>query len=236
MLGQSPLRATGPGGAAGSGAEYLPLAMFSLRPTRWRFLLFLATLIVGTAAAFILHHRAPFLIGFDLAAIAYILANLWLLRTGSPDLLRKVAAEEEAGRAGTLALGAVMVAASVAAVLQEAPSSRGEQGGVVLALITLVLAWVFASLMMAAHYAHRYYDPRGGGEGGLDFPGDAHPDYADFCYFAFVLSATFQVSDVSINERGMRQIATLHGIAAFFFNIGAVALTVGLAADAFKGG
>ena len=99
-------------------------------------------------------------------------------------------------------------------------------------IATLVLAWVFANLVFTFHYSHLYYDQIGGGDRkGLDFPGTDKPTFSDFCYFAFVLGMTCQVSDVTINDSALRQTATAHGVAAFFFNLGVLALAVNLTAS-----
>jgi uncharacterized membrane protein len=86
----------------------------------------------------------------------------------------------------------------------------------------------------AVHYAHAYYWPKNDatGEhfGGLDFPGGEAPDYFDFLYFAFVMGATGQTSDVAITAKPIRRLATLHGVLAFAFNTVLLALTVNVAA------
>ena len=41
---------------------------------------------------------------------------------------------------------------------------------------------------------------------------------------------TFQVSDVNIADRGIRRIALVHGIIAFFFNVGILALSINIVA------
>jgi uncharacterized membrane protein len=82
-------------------------------------------------------------------------------------------------------------------------------------------------------YAHEYYSRSGEGpgvDGGLRFPGEDHPDYMDFLYFALVLGMTFQVSDVEVTSRKLRRLATLHGFLGFLFNTVILALTVNLAA------
>jgi uncharacterized membrane protein len=43
---------------------------------------------------------------------------------------------------------------------------------------------------------------------------------------------TFQVSDVEITTSRFRKIAMTHGLVAFFFNLGVLALTVNLIAGA----
>lgn len=88
--------------------------------------------------------------------------------------------------------------------------------------------------MYAVHYAHMFYDRDAGGgdHKGLNFPGTEQPVFQDFCYFAFVLGMTFQVSDVEIASHRLRRTATLHALVAFSFNIGVVALTVNVVASA----
>ena len=63
-------------------------------------------------------------------------------------------------------------------------------------------------------------------KGGIDFPGDKPPGYADFLYFAFTLGMTFQTSDVTISGAHMRRVVLGHCMAAFVFNMGILAFTV----------
>jgi uncharacterized membrane protein len=67
--------------------------------------------------------------------------------------------------------------------------------------------------------------------GGLEFPGDAQPDYLDFAYFSFVLGMTFQVSDVQITSHRLRRVALLHSIISFFFTTVILALSINLLAS-----
>ena len=54
--------------------------------------------------------------------------------------------------------------------------------------------------------------------GGLNFPGEAAPDYWDFVYFSFVIGMTSQVSDVAVTSRVIRRMVTAHGVVSFIFN------------------
>lgn len=99
----------------------------------------------------------------------------------------------------------------------------------VFSMIGVALSWILLHSVFTLHYAHLYYDEdeeKGSSIGGLDFPNEEKPDYLDFAYFSFVIGMTFQVSDVSISERRIRQLALLHGIIAFLFNTIIVALTI----------
>ena len=41
---------------------------------------------------------------------------------------------------------------------------------------------------------------------------------------------TFQVSDVTISDRGLRRLALLHSVTAFVFNVVIIALTINIVA------
>src|SRR5262249_31805583 len=112
--------------------------------------------------------------------------------------------------------------------------ASGAGGRVVLAGLTILLAWFFMNTMFALHYAHDFYgDAEGPTEAdarGLDFPGRAEPDYWDFLYFSFTIGMTFQVSDVQIESHRLRRTALAHGVLAFFFNVVVLALTINIIA------
>ena len=63
------------------------------------------------------------------------------------------------------------------------------------------------------------------------FPETTTPDYWDFFYFATSIGAASQTSDVSINDRSLRRLVTLHAIVSFFFNTMVLALAINLAAS-----
>ena len=84
--------------------------------------------------------------------------------------------------------------------------------------------------LFTIRYAHLYYaddeqDKTTHAEG-LDFPDDKEPDFRDFAYFAFVIGCTFQVSDVEITSRQIRQLALFHGLISFVYNTVILALSV----------
>ena len=200
------------------------------------FLLFL--LLMAAAVALLVPFAGlarAFLIGFDAAAALFILFTGVKMGPASPDRLRLNAARNDAGRVLLLLIVALLLAVILVVIVQEM-GRHGQANGreVVLVVLTLAIAWTFGNLVCALHYARMFYDlgPDGGDHEGLLFPGAAAPDFWDFCYFAFVLGMTFQVSDVQIVNARIRRTATVHALLAFFFNIGVVALTVNLIAGA----
>ena len=134
-------------------------------------------------------------------------------------------------------VGAVI--ASFAAIIFEFSSSKDmppveRDAHVALVAFTLFASWLMTHIVFALRYAHEYYERSSGQaevQGGLQFPADDDPDYWDFVYFALVLGMTFQVSDVVINSRVLRRLATAHGLLGFLFNTVIIALTVNIGAS-----
>jgi uncharacterized membrane protein len=100
-----------------------------------------------------------------------------------------------------------------------------------LIIITLALAWLFSNTVYALHYAHLAYTKPKIGCLGFKFPFTPHPVYWDFVYFSFACGMAFATSDVEITETHVRKIVTLHCLAAFAFNIGALAFTINVLAS-----
>ena len=198
------------------------------------FMLFLAVLVAAVALL------APWvglaegvLLGFDAAAFLFILGTCISMGDSSAEVLRKTAARNDANRTVLLLIVALLLLVILVALgfeLGRAERSRGIQ--VLIVVPTLAIAWGFGNIVCALHYAHMFYDarPGGGDHAGLDFPGTREPDFWDFCYFAFVLGMTFQVSDVQIASARIRRTVTMHSLLAFAFNIGVVAMTVNVVA------
>jgi uncharacterized membrane protein len=199
-----------------------------------KFVAFMALLIVAApAAAWAMHHFAQdplraaaakgLMLGFDVAALAFLLACLPLLRIDDPAVLRDHAQANDANRPMLLVITAIVSVAILAAVAAE--TMGGESPGIktkALIVGTLLVAWLFANTVYALHYAHMVSMR----EGGIDFPGKDPPVYADFVYFSFTLGMTFQTSDVTISDRAVRNVVTVHCLAAFVFNLGILAFTI----------
>lgn len=168
--------------------------------------------------------------GFDLAAVAFLLSLAPLLRPFSVAQMRRHSSENDANRTLILLITTLLAAVVMAAIAGELGAARsGEHQAMAKLLVTLGLAWLFANSIYSLHYAHLFYcncEESGNHRGGIEFPATDAPDYRDFAYFAFTLGMTFQTSDVSITSRGIRHLALLHCLAAFTFNIGVVAFTI----------
>jgi len=176
-------------------------------------------------------------IGWDVAAIVYLVLTLIMATRATPEALRRSAAQEDVTRWLFLALMAGAAFFSMFAILGPVHQAKSAPGGlstglVVLGGATILLSWLFAHTAFAVHYAHQYFADRGPKrQPGLIFPGESMPpDYWDFLYFSFVIGMTCQVSDVQVATQSWRRLVMVHGIVSFLFNTVVLALSINLVA------
>ncbi len=174
--------------------------------------------------------------------MVFFLATTWLVMLqATPNLMRRYAQKEDAGRTAIYILVTFSACASLLAIgfiLRQsqtvAPAVLALH--VLLTATTVIVSWLLVHTIFAIHYAHEYYqsepDPNDSDTNApsLDFPDDIEPDYWDFLYFSFVIGMTSQVSDVQITTRSMRRLALVHGVISFFFNTTILAMSINLIA------
>ena len=206
-----------------------------IAPTR--FLIFFAMLAATIAASTMI---APWwrsvMIGFDLSAVAFVVACIPLYND-TPVEMRKAAEANDANRAVLLFLAFALTIVILVAVGSEM-GRKGATGifDVGLTIATLLIAWFFANTVYALHYAHLFYTADDGGKdrAGLAFPvdkgKDKDPVFSDFVYFSFTVGSALATSDVNVTSPHIRKVVTAHTIAAFIYNVGVFALTVNMLA------
>jgi uncharacterized membrane protein len=206
-----------------------------------RFVIFF--MLFGFAAALgwrLLGPAPAIMVGFDVAALVFLVSVTLMMNRDEAHHIRRRAGVNDASKLllvllASLVMGTILV--TVALGLRQAAAAPTRMG-LALPLVTLVLAWLFGSAVMALHYAHIFYDSRlrRGDEpgrapadhGGLLFPQTETPLYWDFAYFSLNLGMTYQVSDVAISSPRLRRIVIVHCVAAFFFNISVLALAISI--------
>jgi uncharacterized membrane protein len=202
-----------------------------------RYVVFLLLLVVLTGVCSLaLSLDAAFALAFDCAAIGFMLSIIPHWSEGAPQTIRDQAVRDVGGRFAILLLTLIILGAVLVAV--GSLIGGQDQGSTLrkaLSIATLILAWIFANLVMAYHYAHRFYDQDHGGQdhGGLEFPGTPTPCFADFVNFSVVLGMTCQTADIAITRAAIRRMTTMHGVVAFFFNLGILAFAVNVVASTF---
>jgi uncharacterized membrane protein len=199
-----------------------------------RYILFLLLLVVLPAPlAMILPPTETIAAAFDLAALSFILTVVPLWQVGEPNDIRRQAQRDDAGQLTLLLLTTVIVLVMLVTVAMLLVGKDGLNGWEIALLVTtLLMAWTFSNLVFTFHYARLYYSrgKSGRDHGGLDFPGEEEPSFADFVNFSFVLGMTCQTADIDITGQRMRRVTTAHGYLAFIFNLGVLALTVNVVA------
>ena len=185
--------------------------------------------------------RIQFIGAWD-SSVTFLLAAMFFgLRNSSAAAMKQLAERQDAGKWAVLILALVAATASLFVIAAEMPvvkEVRGFDQGirVVLVVYTIVLSWAFTQTMFAVHYAHDYYmeaelspTPDWSSER-LIFPGACVPTYGDFLYFSFTIGMTFQVSDVQVADPALRRLVVVHGVFAFFYSTGILALAINLVA------
>lgn len=177
------------------------------------------------------------MLGWDIFCFC-LLSFYWISFFTTPQShLPRQAAEDDPSRIIIFVIVLVCSAASMLAVIllltakKETDADRSIH--VPLALAGMILSWLTVHTIFTARYAHMYYRKKNSAgvyHGGLNFPDEPKPDFLDFAYFSFVLGMTFQVSDVGISSKKLRQLALLHGLISFAYNTIIVALTINIIA------
>lgn len=199
-----------------------------------RFIAFAVLLPLGFCGWRMIEPSSPWqdslAMGFDLAAAAFLLSLVPILRHFSVADMRRHARDNDANRTLLLLITSALAVFIMIAISGElAPARQGNAAAMVKLLATLALTWLFANAVYALHYAHSYYFDdvdQSRHRGGIEFPGNEPPDYRDFAYFAYTLGMTFQTSDVAITAPEIRRVVLVHSLVAFAFNIGVIAFTI----------
>ncbi len=200
----------------------------------------LLAVLLAVLAGVLLHRLVRFwtlcIASWDVFALCALLLAWLTILTTPPDKLRRRAQEQDLSR---LLIFIFIIAAAGFSLVAVGFLLRTHKAGppshvvlhLVMALIAVVGAWSLAHTVFGLRYAHTFYGDDNGSPtpkhaGGLCFPGDREPDYMDFAYFSFVIGMTFQVSDVEITSREMRQLVLIHGMLSFAFNTVILALAI----------
>ena len=201
--------------------------------------LFGALIGVFLPDAMVPHTVTRFIVGWNVGACLYIVLVTIMMVNSSEARMQRRARLQDEGRALILFLvivGAVTCLLAIVAQLAIVKDMKGTEryAHIALALLTIVSSWVFTHITFALQYAHDYYVVRSQGRpGGLEFPGDDHPEYGDFVYLSFIVGTSGQTADVSFSSKAMRRLGTMHCVLAFVFNTTVLALTINIAASLF---
>jgi len=202
------------------------------------------SIVAATAIGFLLPTELQFsariLCIWDVGMFCF-LGITWLLMSHTPPkMVRQKSQEEDVGR--LIILTFVMASATfsitaIAFLLKDTKTTTGLvlASHVLLAICTIVGAWLLVHTIFALHYARSYYKDghlslKACQLQKLNFPNELEPDYWDFLYFSLVIGMTSQVSDVTIVSRQIRRLSLYHSVLSFFFNTAIVAMSINIIA------
>jgi uncharacterized membrane protein len=172
------------------------------------------------------------LVGWDVAAGAYVAWSWATIWHRDPAETARLALREDPGRATADALLLVASVASVLAVALAIIAGRAGGSGVRdlhagLAVASVALSWTVVQTVFTFHYARLYYSHPAGG---IDFNQHAPPRYSDFAYLAFTVGMTFQVSDTDLQTSALRAAALRQALLSYLLGAVILATTINLVA------
>lgn len=199
-----------------------------------------AAILAGAVAGFFLPAQWTPLVraltAWDIAVWMYLFTVGWMMLRADHRDVQRIAARQDEKAAVILAGLVIATVTSMVAISSELASlrelPRDERGlHYAFVVLTLVGSWFLAGTLFCFHYAHLYYNARGG-QRPLAFPGgETQPDYWDFLYFSFTIAVAAQTSDVTVQSAGMRKLVLGQAVLSFFFNLLILGLFVNMAAS-----
>jgi len=216
----------------------------------WNFLENLTSvhkLLISVAVAAIAYLVIPFdtptplphiIFSWDIFCVLMLITTWITFYTTPSKRIREQARKEDGTRVVIFFVVLIATCISLLAVIliliSKASTSTQKALALPTAIACMFLSWSLVHTIFTIRYAHLYYADhekvKENPAGGLDFPGEDHPDFVDFAYFSFTLGMTFQVSDVEISARRIRRLAFWHGLLSFGYNATIIALTVNVIA------
>jgi uncharacterized membrane protein len=179
------------------------------------------------------------LFGWNAGVWAYLILMLWLTaRAKAPDVKRIAEVEDE--NAG-LVLFVVCIAAiaSLATIAFELAGSRELETTRKLlhygfTALTVIGSWLLIGVIFSVHYARLFYTWAGKDPALRFAEGLTTPNYWDFLYFSFTISAAVQTSDVGVATRDLRKIVLAQTLIGFLFNTAILGFSINIAAGLFN--
>jgi uncharacterized membrane protein len=193
-------------------------------------------LVTGLSLAIALPWRLAVLGGWNGTALTFLLSVAPVILGADGPRTQSLAVREDVNRDVARLLLLAASGASLVAVGFALGMARHETGAdrallVTMAAFTLVISWTVVNTVFTLRYAHLYYM---GATDGIDFEGDTTPpDYRDFAYLAFTIGMTYQVSDTTLRDRGIRRTVLGHAFISYVFGVVIVAAGVNVVAGLF---
>ena len=179
------------------------------------------------------------LFGWNAGVWAYLVLMLWLTaRAKAPDV-RRIAVVEDENAGLVLLVVCIAAIASLATIAFELAGSRDLETTRKLlhygfTAFTVVGSWLLIGVIFSVHYARLFYTWEGKDPALRFAEGLETPNYWDFLYFSFTISAAVQTSDVGVATRDLRKIVLAQSLIGFLFNTAILGFSINIAAGLFN--
>jgi uncharacterized membrane protein len=100
--------------------------------------------------------------------------------------------------------------------------------------LTVIGSWLLIGVIFSVHYARLFYTWAGKDPALRFAEGLTTPNYWDFLYFSFTISAAVQTSDVGVATRDLRKIVLAQTLIGFLFNTAILGFSINIAAGLFN--
>jgi uncharacterized membrane protein len=190
-------------------------------------------ILAGVGAALALTWQAAVLVGWDAAALCYLVWTWTTIATLDPSGTKRHANVEDGSRRtaeGIVLAAGVALLAAVGLVLIKAGQSHGGTKAylITIGILSVVLSWATVHTVFTLRYTRSHYQSP---EGGVDFNEKDPPAYLDFAYLAFTIGMTFQVSDTDLTTKPIRRLALSHALMSYLFGAVIIALSINIVAS-----
>ena len=188
--------------------------------------------VVGVIASLFTVPSAAILVGWDAAAVIYLVwvwSSVWRL---DPGVTARLAQREDPSTAVAelmvVAAGTALLIAVGFALAKAGQASGGMKAYLItLGLLSVVLSWTVVHTVYMLRYARSYYaEP----VGGIEFNEEEPPTYVDFAYFSFTVGMTFQVADTNITSKAVRRATLHHALLSYLFGAVLLGLVINVVA------
>ena len=179
------------------------------------------------------------LFGWNAGVWTYLLLMLWLTaRSKAPDV-KRIAEVEDENAGMVLFVVCIAAIASLATIGFELAGSRELETTRKLlhygfTALTVIGSWLLIGVIFSVHYARLFYTWDGKDPALRIAEGLTTPNYWDFLYFSFTISAAVQTSDVGVATRDLRKIVLAQSLIGFLFNTAILGFSINIAAGLFN--
>ncbi len=219
--------------------------------SHWRLIASLISgAIIGLVSATIwpLSFSTGFIIGWDSAILIYIVNIVVMMHANT---IHGHLTQAHEGKVLILSLITMASVICLLAIFRQTQIGKDYQGmarilTIGLTVSTIFITWLMIQVIFALQYAYLYFSEQRKGvippfmfpEATLEDKGDSdnhkitvNATFEDFFYCAVAIGTSGQTADIAFTSKAGRELATLHSIIAFVFNLVIISLLINIIAS-----